>query len=296
MIQKRFLVKIALLTVVCLVIVMVAGTTMRTRQITNSANAQTNTVFSQFVLAGGPIVWFILLPMSLLMVSLAVEHCLTIRRKKLVPPGIARDIVTVFKRSGATQLIMHLVGRNDFVSVAVARLVAQGATNTRQMQTDSLLAGSLQEQALRCLRRLEWVNIIGNIAPMVGLFGTILGMIKTFNSIVAAGGQPQPGHLAAGISVALVTTLWGLLVAIPALVVHAIFRNRIETLVAEAAQQAETVLLEINDNSKTHQLERENAAQQKLESRIKQIKQISSGYTKVSDKEKGRQQRIIAAD
>ena len=102
---------------------------------------------------------------------------------------------------------------------------------------------SLQEQAMTLFRRIEWLNIIGNVSPMVGLFGTVLGIIKMFNSLALAGGQPHPSQLAGGISVALVTTFWGLLIAIPALTVHGFFQNRIETLVSEAAVEGETILL-----------------------------------------------------
>ena len=84
---------------------------------------------------------------------------------------------------------------------------------------------------------------------MVGLFGTVFGMIKLFNAIVQAGGQPQPAHLAGGISVALVTTFWGLFIAIPALTVHGIFRNRIEALVSEAATEAENIMPQIQISS-----------------------------------------------
>ena len=104
---------------------------------------------------------------------------------------------------------------------------------------------SLQEQALALLRRIEWMNIMGNVSPMVGLFGTVLGIIKMFNAMAAVGGQPHPSQLAGGISIALVTTLWGLMIAIPALTIHGVFQNRIEMLASESAEQAEKTLSQI---------------------------------------------------
>jgi len=112
------------------------------------------------------------------------------------------------------------------------------------------LAESLQEQAWGLLRRIEWLSLIGNVSPMVGLFGTVFGMIKLFNAIVTAGGQPQPSQLADGISVALVTTFWGLFIAIPALAIHGVFRNRIETLVSDAVVEAENIVPEIRRSLK----------------------------------------------
>jgi biopolymer transport protein ExbB len=85
---------------------------------------------------------------------------------------------------------------------------------------------------------------------MVGLFGTVFGMIKLFNAIVTAGGQPQPAHLAGGISVALVTTFWGLFIAIPALAIHGVFQNRIETLANDAVIEAENIVPEIRQSLK----------------------------------------------
>jgi len=83
-------------------------------------------------------------------------------------------------------------------------------------------------------RKIEPLNVIGQVAPMIGLFGTVYGMIIAFGSIVASGGNADPVALAGGIGTALVTTFWGLLVAIPALAGYAFVRNRVDALSAEA--------------------------------------------------------------
>jgi biopolymer transport protein ExbB len=91
-------------------------------------------------------------------------------------------------------------------------------------------------------------------------------MIELFNAIVNAGGQPQPAQLAHGISVALVTTFWGLLIAIPALAVHGVFRNRIETIISDAAVETEIVLRKMNrpasSATKTEPLKQKPAIEQ----------------------------------
>jgi biopolymer transport protein ExbB len=112
----------------------------------------------------------------------------------------------------------------------------------------NVIADTLKQQCRGLFRKIEWLNIIGNVAPMIGLFGTVYGMIKLFNSIVLAGGQPRPEQMADGVGIALVTTFWGLLIAIPALVVHSIFSNRIESIAQQAAIQAEMVLVEIKNS------------------------------------------------
>ncbi len=242
--HKSFLLKTLVLLVALAAVLAVIVITMRNGfGVSATEVGRTQTFFEQFVVAGGPIVWFVLLPMSLITVYLAAKHFLTIRRKNLLPDGIGAGIVEIIQRFDAGQLEARLADRNDFVSIAVVKAVTQGSGDWFRMR--SLLFESLQEQSLQLLRKIEWVNLIGNVSPMVGLFGTVFGMIKLFNAIVMAGGQPQPAQLAEGISVALVTTFWGLFIAIPALAIHGVFRNRIETLVNDAVVEAENIMPQI---------------------------------------------------
>ncbi len=254
---KTFILVIALVVVLAVIVAMrfqlSRGQAPRGVSSVIPAQTGTRTFFTQFVISGGPIVWFVLLPMSLVMVFLAVEHGLTIRRKKLLPGGIGGQIIEIIQQFGPRQLAARITDRGDFVSIAVVKAVAQGKGDWFRMR--SLLAESLQEQAGGLLRRIEWLNLIGNVSPMVGLFGTVFGMIKLFNAIVMAGGQPQPSQLADGISVALVTTFWGLFIAIPALAIHGVFRNRIETLANDAVVEAENIVPEIRRSLEQSQAE-----------------------------------------
>ncbi|MGA2323723.1 MAG: MotA/TolQ/ExbB proton channel family protein [Sedimentisphaerales bacterium] len=205
--------------------------------------ARPRTYFEQFFTAGGPVVWFVLLPMSVVTVYLAAEYFITIRRRWLLPDDISGTIVSAAQQTGLSQLPARLAGGEDFISVAITRAVTQCGGDPGRMR--NLVEESLQEQAMRFLRKIEWVNIIGNVSPMVGLFGTVLGIIKMFNAIAAVSGQPHPSQLAGGISVALVTTFWGLMIAIPALTIHGFFQNRIETLACEAAEESEKLILQL---------------------------------------------------
>jgi len=253
--HKTFLLKtVFLIGLAVLVIALIAA--LRSQSGGSAAAAgQSQTLFEQFVVAGGPIVWLVLLPMSLVAVYLAVEYCLSIRRERLVPRGVGGGIIEQMQRFGAGQLPAKIAEQDDFVSTAVVRAINKGGGDWFRMR--NLLFESLQEQALRLGRRIEWLNLIGNVSPMVGLFGTVFGMIKLFNAIVIAGGQPQPAQLAEGISVALVTTLWGLFIAIPSLAIHGVFANRIETLLSDSMAEAENVLTEMRGS-----LKKPSAAQQ----------------------------------
>lgn len=248
-ISLRAVLLIFLSAIVLAVIFVLGHSTVQT----DSQQIEKQTFLEQFVIAGGPIVWFVLLPMSLLAMYLAIDYSLTICRKKLVPQGIGSKIADVIKNKDYNNLQQSLSGKEDFVSVAVLEATVKGKTDWFRIR--SVLAESFQDQALILLRRIEWINLIGNVSPMVGLFGTVFGMIKLFNAIVVAGGQPQPAALAGGISVALVTTFWGLFIAIPSLAIYGVFRNRIETLISDAVVEADDVMAQIKIGLKKQQLQ-----------------------------------------
>lgn len=202
-----------------------------------------DSLFSQFFVSGGPIVWFVLLPMSIVMVYFGLDLGFRLRRRRLLPPGRATEIATLAGRHGLAGLAGRLADSEDLISRSIAWAV--GKTRKKGFNPDlfrEFTSDCLREQGMRLLRRAEGCHLIGTVAPMVGLFGTVFGMIKAFTVLGSAGGQPRPDQLAEAISVALVTTFWGLLVAIPALFMHGFFRTRIESLVSEAALETEALL------------------------------------------------------
>jgi len=100
----------------------------------------------------------------------------------------------------------------------------------------------LAEQSARLLRKIDYLSVIGNIAPMIGLLGTVFGMIFAFQEVANTQGAARAAELASGIYQALVTTVGGLLVAIPSLAAFAVLRNRIDGLIAETGQQAQAAV------------------------------------------------------
>jgi len=92
------------------------------------------------------------------------------------------------------------------------------------------------------VRKTEHLNVIGNISPMLGLLGTVIGMLRCFNEIAHVAGAIEPKQLAGGIFEALITTCMGLIVAIPSIYCYAIFRNRIDEYTGEASLIAEQLV------------------------------------------------------
>jgi biopolymer transport protein ExbB/TolQ len=118
-------------------------------------------------------------------------------------------------------------------------------------RVEDMLPPASVELVVRRLRRIEVLNVFGQVAPMIGLFGTVYGMIVAFFTIAQSGGTADPVALAGGIGTALVTTFWGLLIAIPALSTHAVVRNRIDSAGTEGAREVEQICARFRPGSGT---------------------------------------------
>lgn len=196
--------------------------------------------FERFILDGGLITWFILIPASIWTGEEVMRGVIEIRRARLVPEDVQAQVRAFFDERQYRDAVEFTAGEPSLLSRVVHAGLSEANGGYAAMQEAMIDAG--EERTTRMLRRIESLNLIGNISPMVGLFGTVFGMIKAFNSIVEQGGAPDPSKLADGISTALVTTFWGLLVAIPALFFFSLFRNRI-TALGEEANSVATELL-----------------------------------------------------
>ncbi len=250
--NRGFLIKVGLLaaTLIVVLVIMISAMMMTGAEADGQVR---HSPFGQFVVAGGPIVWLVQLPLSMVMVYWGVLCALRIRRQKLLPMGIGRRLAELVRNGATGPLEKQLAEGKDLVSVAAADAVTRSRGDLHRMET--LFEESLGEQAGGLFRRIEWLNLIGQVAPMIGLLGTVLGIIKVFNAIVATGGDLLPAKFADGLSVALVTTFWGLLIAIPALSVHGVLRNRIETVVNDAMGEVDLVLAEVAKNRRQQQVQ-----------------------------------------
>ena len=186
--------------------------------------------------------------LSLVAVALMIEYALSIRRKMLMPPNFASDVLKMLLQ-GQSQAALQKC-QND--PSALAQVLYAGMTQY-EFGWDAVEKSAEEataEQASRLYRKVEYFNMIGNIAPMLGLLGTVVGMVMAFQQMAGAeaGGYGRASEFAEGIYLALITTIQGLLVAIPCLAAHSIFSNRIATLISETTYVAEQVLQPIKKN------------------------------------------------
>lgn len=193
----------------------------------------------QILFAGfaGTLFTLLMLGLSVAAVALVMEHLLTIRAKVLLPPDLA-DSVRQNLQAGRVADALNICQAQPSLlsSILYAGLseVENGWT-----EVEKAMEEALAEQSARLLRKIEYLSLIGNIAPMLGLLGTAIGMIAAFREVADTQGAANAGDLAEGIYLALVTTVEGLIIAIPSMAAFAIFRNRVDQLVAEAAYAAQ---------------------------------------------------------
>lgn len=197
-------------------------------------------LFDHFVLKGGKITMFILIPLSLATIALIVEHSITIRQSKILPARTIENVRNGLNEKRYIDVVKGTANDPSMLAAAINAGMAQAANGYSAMVRTA--DDVVDHRSGRLMRKIEYLNVIGNVSPMIGLFGTVYGMIGLFASIREAGGIPEPARIADDISIALVTTFWGLLVAIPALSAFAFFRNRIDELTAECGATVDRVL------------------------------------------------------
>ena len=205
--------------------------------------AESQKGFLDIVFSGGVIgavLVFSLLGLSMVTAYLVFEQLLSIRRSELMPPGLHEKVHDALVNGSIKDAESACHQNPSFLSFVLLQGISE--IEYGWSSVEKAIEDALAEQSSRLFRKVEYLNVIGNIAPMVGLLGTVVGMVFAFQNVASAppGGATAP-DLAEGIYQALVTTVGGLIVAIPSLAAFAIFRNRIDQFVAESAYLAQHV-------------------------------------------------------
>ena len=183
--------------------------------------------------AGWPI-WFLLLA-SVVAVALIIERAISLRAKRIIPPALLDQVVGVYQRQGLSPEVIERLSRDS----PLGAVLAAGLRNVKSPR--HVMKEAIEESGRAVAHDLErFLTTLGTIAtaaPLLGLFGTVIGMIEIFGSQSPSGGA-NPQQLAHGISIALYNTAFGIAIAIPALIFYRHFRNKVDTFVVEMEQLA----------------------------------------------------------
>jgi len=221
---------------------------------TNSAAAEptlpppeTRSLFD--VVLDGGLIGAIIMLLSVAAVGLIIEHSLSIRRGKLMPDQVLFELEELLQDRDVDNAMECCEAAGDdclAASVVQAALLRYKRAQFGFAEYNAAAEEAGQLFTGRLYRKTTPLALIAAIAPMLGLSGTVLGMIEAFNTIAATEGMASPGDLASGIGKALITTLMGLFVAMPAMVAVSVFRNRIDSIVGETGARVEQILLPLS--------------------------------------------------
>jgi|TARA_B100001059_G_scaffold122357_1_gene122315 biopolymer transport protein ExbB len=181
---------------------------------------------TDFIIAGGPFMWP-LLACSVLIITISVERLWFLQERLVTPNGLTNQIVNLFNK--------NLI--NNKQSNEIAELSSLGFLLVSVIQYKDLprqnLESKIEEKAIEVKflleRNLNMLGTIATISPLLGLLGTVVGMITAFTGLTETSGA-NPDLLAQGISQALITTAFGLFIAVPGLVLHKYFEHKVSFL------------------------------------------------------------------
>jgi len=207
----------------------------------------TSGTWGQLLASGGPVM-VVLVAMSVLTLGLVFYYLFTLRRELVVPPALVRQLEAALTRGD--RALMQQACETD--PSPAARVVAAGLAVARRARSrHELVLRAMEDEGARqaalLWQRIHYLQDIAIIAPLVGLLGTVIGMIQSFVGMQAQDAAPRPTVIANGISMALVTTAAGLVLGILAMTVYIAFRGRVQGLVADLETSCERIAAELLD-------------------------------------------------
>lgn len=192
--------------------------------------------FLQIFFSGGPLGianMIALIGLSLTAAYMVFDNLVRIRRSDLIPEDLQVELRKFVEQGRLQEATTACANRPCFLSAIVQQGLKEADAGWPEVE--KAMEDATAEQAARLFRWIEYLSVIGNLAPMVGLLGTVTGMLLAFKEVADSGSNAGAAQLADGIYQALVTTVYGLVIAIPALGFFAMFRSWIDELVAAGA-------------------------------------------------------------
>lgn len=177
----------------------------------------------EFVVLSGLVGW-IICGLSVVTLAVVIENLVTLTREKLAPPELIDELQSLFDE-GQFQEAMELCENqpNYFTRICAAGISKIGHDFAVIEQSITEMG---DQESIKLHQKIGWVAVIAGVSTMLGLFGTVQGMIASFH-VIASQANPTPADLATGIYVALLTTFEGLMIAIPATAAFAYIRNKL---------------------------------------------------------------------
>ena len=189
-------------------------------------------MFTLIEAAGWPI--YLLLIASVTAVALIAERLMFLRSNNIIPPKLLDEVVQELKQKGVSSQMLARLNEGS----PLGKVFSAGLKNIKS--PPAVMKESIEEAGRAATHDMEkfltTLGTIASISPLLGLFGTVVGMIEIFGSQNAGGGAPA--ELAHGISVALYNTAFGLVVAVPSMIAYRHFRATVESFTIEMEQQA----------------------------------------------------------
>jgi len=180
---------------------------------------------------------------SVVGVAMVFVCILEVRERNIAPREVINRMLDLAKSGRWEDLGVACRDETNLASRVVGAALAMRSRGRQAMREAAELAAS--EESARWFRKIDLLNIIGNLGPLVGLAGTVWGMILAFTSLGDSGGQAGPADLSLGISKALFHTLLGLVLAIPCLLAYGIYRGVVDRLCTRATVAASEIVEQI---------------------------------------------------
>ncbi len=185
--------------------------------------------------------WLVVyLAISFTFVSLFVMSFLATRREVVIPP----ELVEGFEQHLNERQFQEAydLARGDESVLGQVLSAGMSKVSRGHQKVVETMQDVIEDEGMKLDQRLSYISLIGNLCPMVGLLGTVQGMIVSFRVISTSGATPKPAELAGGISTAMFTTMVALSIAIPALAAYNILRNRLSRLMVETGLTSENLM------------------------------------------------------
>lgn len=199
----------------------------------------------ELILHGGPLIiliWICILATSIVMVTFIIQNIMTLKADKLAPPPMV-DALKQAVHSGNYQEAWETCKANDNYLANVLRSGLERLGRGKDTFEDAMAEAGMREATLLRTRN-SYLSVIGVVSPMIGLLGTVIGMMGAFQTL-GSSGISDPRALAASIGEVLLATASGLFIAIPAFVAYYIFRNQAQNSIVKAEDKLNQIVEEI---------------------------------------------------